>query len=96
MNEIDAVLKNLENLVSSLFIKIDELELKNKVLRNELSLSIKSNQKLSTTTEQLKTDIENLKITNSLLGSEEYKRDTKLKINSLVREIDYCIAQLAD
>lgn len=96
MNEIDAVLKNLENLVSSLFIKIDELELKNKVLRNELSLSIKSNQKLSTTTEQLKIDIENLKITNSLLGSEEYKRDTKLKINSLVREIDYCIAQLAD
>jgi hypothetical protein len=33
---------------------------------------------------------------NSLLGSEDYKKDTKLKINSLIREIDYCIAQLSD
>jgi hypothetical protein len=40
--------------------------------------------------------METLKITNSLLGSEDYKRDTKLKINSLIREIDYCIAQIAD
>jgi hypothetical protein len=27
-----------------------------------------------------------------LFGSDENKRDTKLKINSLIREIDYCIA----
>jgi hypothetical protein len=33
---------------------------------------------------------------NSLLGSDENKRETKLKINSLIREIDYCIAQLSD
>jgi hypothetical protein len=31
-------------------------------------------------------------LTSSLLGSDENKRDTKLKINSLIREIDYCIA----
>ena len=45
---------------------------------------------------QNKKDVETLKITNSLLGSEDYKRDTKLKINSLIREIDYCISQIAD
>jgi hypothetical protein len=33
---------------------------------------------------------------NSLLCSEENKGETKLKINSLIREIDYCIAQLSD
>jgi hypothetical protein len=40
--------------------------------------------------------LESLRITNSLLGSEEYKKETKLKINSLIREIDYCIAQLSE
>ena len=46
--------------------------------------------------EQLKSECESLKMANSLLGGEENKRDTKLKINSLIREIDYCIAQLSD
>ena len=45
---------------------------------------------------ELKDNIDNLKMVNSLLGSEENKRETKLKINSLIREIDYCIAQLSD
>ena len=38
--------------------------------------------------------LENLKIANALLGSEDFKKDTKLKINSIVREIDHCITQL--
>jgi len=41
-------------------------------------------------------DYEALKIANSLLGSDDNKRDTKLKINTLIRELDYCIAQLAE
>ncbi|MEN8815499.1 MAG: hypothetical protein ABF274_01335 [Nonlabens sp.] len=36
-----------------------------------------------------------LKTANAMLGSDEYKTKTKLKINSLIREIDQCIAQLA-
>jgi uncharacterized small protein (DUF1192 family) len=35
-----------------------------------------------------------LKTANAMLGSDEYKTKTKLKINSLIREIDQCIAQL--
>jgi len=31
-----------------------------------------------------------------MLGSNEYKRETKLKINAMMRELDACIAQLAD
>lgn len=96
MSEIDVVLENLEKRIASLFIKIDELEQKNKILTNELSISIKSNQHQLVLNETLNKDLEIIKISNSLLGSDDYKRDTKLKINSLVREIDYCIAQLAD
>ena len=44
----------------------------------------------------LKFETETLKMVNSLLGGDENKRETKLKINSLIRDIDYCIAQLSD
>jgi hypothetical protein len=39
---------------------------------------------------------EALKIANTILGSDENKRETKLKINALIRDIDHCIAQLSD
>ena len=96
MSEIEAVLETLESKILTLFDKLNDLEQNNKILKNELSISIKSGQQAVAALELLNKDFENLKITNSLLGSNDYKRDTKLKINSLVREIDYCIAQLAD
>ena len=39
---------------------------------------------------------ETLKTANAMLGSDENKRETKLKINSLIRDIDHCIAQLSE
>jgi hypothetical protein len=38
---------------------------------------------------------EELKMANAMLGSDQYKRETKLKINALVRDIEQCIAHLA-
>lgn len=96
MSEIAQITDNLEKKVSLLFEKMNDLEQRNKMLINELALSIKSNQQQNGIFLKLKSDFETLKITNSLLGSDDYKRDTKLKINSLIREIDYCIAQLSD
>jgi len=39
---------------------------------------------------------ESLKFANSILGSDESKREAKLKINGLIREIDHCISQLSE
>mgnify|MGYP001794775521 FL=1 len=33
---------------------------------------------------------------NTMLGSNSNKTEAKLKINALIREIDVCIAKLAD
>ena len=38
---------------------------------------------------------EHIKVANAMLGSDQHKRDTKLKINALVRDIEQCIAQLS-
>lgn len=96
MSEIVQIIDSLESKIGSLLSKIDRLEEKNKTLEAELNKSTLANQTQSQQLEQLKKEYESLKLTNSLLGSEDYKRDTKLKINSLIREIDYCIAQLSD
>jgi len=96
MSEIAEIIDSIENKVQKLLDKIDHLEKKNQVLQQALTVSNKNMQNQHNVFEELKKDIESLKMTNSLLGSEDYKRDMKLKINSLIREIDYCVAQLSD
>lgn len=96
MSEIAEIIDTLEIKIEKLFSKIDSLEQNNKILREELKNAVLSNKNHLEEIVSLKKEHETLKMANSLLGSEDYKRDTKLKINSLIREIDYCIAQLSD
>ncbi|MBN8567099.1 MAG: hypothetical protein J0M25_10255 [Flavobacteriales bacterium] len=96
MSEMIEVVDFLENKLSKLIEKSRSLELQIQDLKNELQQSIEIRQNQAKEIEHLNKKFETLKIANSLLGSDENKRDTKLKINSLIREIDYCIAQLSD
>ncbi len=96
MSEIVEIIDTLEIKIQKLFQKIDSLEEKNQLLQTELNKSAVSNQNQKKVLETLQADFESLKMANSLLGSEDFKRDTKLKINSIIREIDYCVAQLSD
>jgi len=96
MSEIAEIIDSLENRIGKLFTKIEGLEKDSIGLKTELENAMAVIQKQSDAIVTLKSECESLKMANSLLGGEENKRDTKLKINSLIREIDYCIAQLAD
>lgn len=96
MSVIAEIIDTLENKVEKLFIKLKSLEKINQDLKIELTKSAQTIQTQHQEIEALKTQYETLKIANTLLGSDDNKRDTKLKINSLIREIDYCIAQLSD
>lgn len=96
MSVIAEIIDTLENKLEKLILKIKNLEKNNQDLKIELTKAAQIIQTQSNEIEALKSQYETLKIANSLLGSEDNKRDTKLKINSLIREIDYCIAQLSD
>ena len=96
MNGLSELIDSLEVKFFKLNQKVAQLEMKNQELQDELLLSKKNQHKQSGEIETLKKQLDTLKMVNSLLGSEENKRETKLKINSLIREIDYCIAQLSD
>lgn len=96
MSVIAEIIDTLENKIRKLFSKMQFLEQNNLELRDKLTNATQIIAQQSEQIELLKKQYETLKIANTLLGSEENKRDTKLKINSLIREIDYCIAQLSD
>jgi chromosome segregation ATPase len=96
MSDIAEIIDSVENRIEKLFMKIDSLEKNSMALRTELQEAASLIQKQTDEINTLKSECESLKMANSLLGGEENKRDTKLKINSLIREIDYCIAQLSD
>lgn len=96
MSEVAQIIDTLESRLAKLLAKIDGLEKGRQELQQELNKATTVVEQQSKEIEMLKTEQHSLKIANSLLGSEDNKRDTKLKINSLIREIDYCIAQLSD
>ncbi len=95
--------------MSKLLKQIDQIELRIKALMDEnrrLQMEAVDHQKvidsLEKEIEEAQEAIRNgaesmiaLKTANAMLGSDDYKTKTKLKINALVREIDQCIAQLA-
>ena len=82
--------ENLRNLLSNYeFLKKEnEILLKNlKILQQEV---LEKKQLLATKEEEFKL----LKIAKTIEGSNKDKRDTKLKINALIREIDKCMLHL--
>jgi chromosome segregation ATPase len=96
MSVIAEIIDTLENKIAKLFTKLNSLEKNNHDLKIELTKAATTIQNQSKQIDELKSQYETLKIANALLGSDDNKRETKLKINSLIREIDYCIAQLSD
>jgi regulator of replication initiation timing len=96
MSKIETVVDSLENRISKLLHKFEVLKQTNARLSEELSKSQEENIRLSETVSEWEEKYETLKLANSILGSDENKRETKLKINTLIRELDYCIAQLSE
>jgi len=96
-------MSNLVELVDSLEIKVGKLidrerQSAQKVLEldAELSNKMEAIQALQVKVEELTAKNQTLKTANAMLGSNDYKKETKLKINGLIREIDQCIVQLSE
>jgi hypothetical protein len=96
MGGITEIVDSLEGKLLKLTHKLEGLQKANRQAENEVlqSASLVSRQQEEIIL--LKKQNESLRMANSLLGSDDNKRETKLKINSLIRDIDHCIAQLSD
>ena len=96
-------MSNIEDIVDALEKKINKVLQDQSVLKEtNLKLSQEFDQYHSTIKRQeieiesWKEKYNTLKMANTILGSDNDKRETKLKINALIREIDHCIGQLSE
>jgi len=96
MGGITEIVDSLEGKLIKLANKLESLQRYNQKMENEITQSASLISRQQEEIAMLKQQNDTLRMANSLLGSDDNKRETKLRINSLIREIDYCIAQLSD
>ena len=96
MRNLSEIVDNLERKIAKLLQQLNFLKQKNASLQDELTQLQLENQRLQENMESSEERIQTLKAANALLGSNDYKKETKLKINGLIREIDHCIVQLSE
>ena len=96
MSELVEIVDSLENKVSKLLHKMELLHQVNAKLKQELVLLEKENQLKQNVLNEWEEKYDSLKMANTMLGSNASKTEAKLKINTLIRELDVCIAKLAD
>lgn len=96
MVDLTQIIDSLENRIRELLGKHQDLRRENRSLNQELSRLREENRQLQKGLETSENNIQTVKAANALLGSNDYKKETKLKINGLIREIDQCIVQLSE
>ena len=96
MSDLTEIVDILEGRIGELLQKHKELEQKHQDLQEELKILKAEKQELQEGLEASENRVQTLKAANALLGSNDYKKETKLKINGLIREIDQCIVHLSE
>jgi len=96
MGNLSDIVDALENRISKLLHRHEKLKQANTKLEQELAVFNSKQSEYDKEIEDLRSKCSSLQLANSMLGSDQYKRETKLKINALVREIDHCITQLSE
>ena len=95
MSNIEDIVDSLENNISKVLHKLELLKLANLKLNEELEVSKQNILAQKKHIDAWEEKYEALKMTNTILGSDDNKRETKLKINALIRDIDHCIGQIS-
>ena len=96
MSDLTEIVDSLENRISKLLHKYEILKQNQQILQEELTAVKNENSRLAEEVTASQNQVQTLKAANAMLGSNDFKKETKLKINSLIREIDQCIVQLSE
>ena len=96
MNQKPVAIALLEEKIIGLLNKLKENHLNLTKFEESNATLHGRNKALEEKIVKLEEENKALKIANNLLGSKEGKTQTKSKINSLIKEVDYCIQQLSE
>jgi len=95
MSDIHQLVTLLEEKTMAAQKKYQAIIAQNKSLSQTVEKLQLENQQFQEELIALKEQNQTLKIANRILGSKEHPKEVKLKINTLIREIDACIVQLS-
>ena len=96
MSKIETIVQTLEQNANQIIDQIGLLQKENGALKREIIDLKTQNKDQLLMLEEKQAEFDSLKIASSMLGSNEDKRASKLKINALIKEINDCIASLSD
>jgi len=96
MKKIFEIVNDLEAKLSKILGRYAVLEQENLKLLQQKNNFQQQLNKQQEVIGALEKKYESLRVANTIVGSKEDKHATKLKINTLIREIDKCIVQLSD
>ena len=96
MDQKPLAIATLEEKIIGLLNRLKENHLNLTQLKVSNDTLIQQNKSLEEKILHLKEENKSLKIANNILGSSEGKTQTKTKINSLIKEVDYCLQQLSE
>ena len=94
MSNVLEIVDSLQSKLNRLLSKYELLQIENQQLLEKSEKLVQEVQQQQQSVGVIENKYDSLKIANAIVGSKEDKHSTKLKINTLIREIDKCIAQL--
>ena len=96
MNKITEVVSLVEDKLKILLENYNFLKEENELLISKIIILENKIAKEKHFFNEIDKKYQTLKIAKTIEGSKEDRRETKLKINALIREIDNCIGQLSE
>jgi hypothetical protein len=95
MSDLKEIVGSLENKVSKLVNYLEGLKKDKSTLNNEFLSMSEAHEKALSTATYWEEKYNALKLAQSMLGSDQNTTEAKLKINTLIKELDYCIVALS-
>ncbi|RPD99907.1 hypothetical protein EGM88_01175 [Aureibaculum marinum] len=96
MSNVLEIVDSLQSKLENLLTKYELLKIENQQLLEKSEKLVQEVQQGQESIKAIESKYESLKVANAIVGSKEDKHTTKLKINTLIREIDKCILQLSE
>ena len=96
MRNVESIVESLELKIVNVLAHLDALKAENQRLKLESAAQKEKVEAQRAALDKKEADLEALRIASSMLGSNDDKRASKLKINALIRDINDCLASLSD
>ena len=96
MNNVIEMVDLLEDKLTKLLLNQEQLLDENRRLKQSEEVLLEKVSRQNLFIKDLEDKHQSLKVANAIVGNKEDKHLTKIKINTLIREIDKCIIQLSE